>query len=100
MAVWGFSVVLSRVGRGHRIAQYPPHTTNPDQTSCYACELCHRYGTSKPVFAEPRLEDPTPARTRAYRRLEKGKHPHNRWGDAAFYGAGQWTHVQVTEVGL
>ena len=93
----GYSNVLSRVGRGHRLVQYPPHPDNPDQSSCIACELCHRCGTSKPVFVEACLEDPTPARTRAYKRFEAGKHPHNRWGDAILYSSGQWIKVQVTE---
>ena len=92
----GWSIVLGKVGRGHRLVRYPPHPDIPDQSPCVACEECHRTATSKPVFADVCVGNPTAARTRGYRRLELGKHPHPRWGDEVCFSAGQWYPAKVT----
>ena len=95
----GSSVVLSRVGRGHRLVRYslPPHPDNPEQTPFFACEECHRCASTKPVFEEVCVGNPTAARSRGYHRLEAGKHPHHRWGSAILFSEGQWFLYQVTE---
>ena len=96
----GISIVTTAVGPGHSLVKYPPHPSNHDQSTCYACELCHRCATCKPVFSEACVGEPTLARTRGYRRLEMGKHPHPRWGNTIMFGAGQWCPYNVREAPL
>ena len=85
----GIAVALSRVGVGHRMVIFHPTPTNPDPTPLYACELCHSCGNSRPgTFADACPSTPTPAKSRGYRRLEAGMHPHPRRGSQALYGPG------------
>ena len=92
--------MLERVGEGHRLILYPPHPNNPDPTPHFACELCHRSGASKAVFNANCLHDPSKSRTRAYRRLEAGKHPHCRHGNDRLFQAGRFLplHLYVKEL--
>ena len=86
----GLPVALSRVGTGHRLVTYHPSHTNPDPTPLYACELCHAAGNSRPIFADACPSTPTLAKSRGYRRLELGKHPHPRRGSQTLYGCGYY----------
>ena len=90
----GWSVVLTTVGVGHRIVRYEPLPTSPGLPPLYACELCHRASSHRAVFAQNCNGQPTRSRSEAYRRVERGQHPHPRNGNRVVYSAGAWTHMQ------
>ena len=64
----------------------------------YACELCQRTSSSKPVFGQDCLATISRSRAAAYRRLEAGLHPHPRRGGDRVYQAGSWIRIQTQRV--
>ena len=85
----GASRVISRVGVGHRLVRYRP-TARAASTmaECFSCTLCCRTGTSQQVFVGVCDERPTKARRMFFNRVEKGLHPHPRWGNRTQFAAG------------
>ena len=90
----GWSVVLKRIGDGHRIVKFAPLPSAPTLPPLYACELCHRASSHKAVFTTDCDGLPTRSRTAALRRVELGRQPHPRKGNEAVYSAGRWVDLR------
>ena len=86
----GKHLALSKVGDGHRLVCYKPHPRAAQQLTCFACELCHRTSTAQPVFEQPCPQASTRSRAGGYRRLERGLHPHPRWGNQLMFQQGHY----------
>ena len=91
----GWSTVLACTGSGHSLLTYRVREGASGHSQAYACRLCHRTSTGKPVFDEPCDQAPTAVRSLAFRRLERGQHPHYRWGGKIIYTQGSLTQVDV-----
>ena len=89
-ACTGESKAISTVGKGHRLVKYRPHPEANTPMTGYACLNCHRTATSKPVFTLSCDDLKTASRTQAYRRMEKGLHPHPRWGTTPLFAEGDF----------
>ena len=89
----GWSVVVQGMGEGHRLVRYTPIQSHEHLPIVYACDLCHRASSSKPVFEQPCTATTSRSRTTAFRRLEAGLHPHSRKGGEMAYQAGSWLHI-------
>ena len=83
----GKPIAIHDVGRGHRLIQYLP-MPSCDMVPFFACELCHKTGRTKSSFSQECTASPTKSTTCAFRRLERGLHPHSRWGAAVCFRAG------------
>ena len=84
----GWPAVLARIGSGHDIFVYSVRPKVQGHSRAYACRLCYRTSTGRPVFAAECDQDPTEIRSLAFRRLERGQHPHCRWGKGPVYQRG------------
>ena len=85
---FGRSRVVEHIGAGHRIVHYRAHPNAPECMDAFACTVCHKTATTQPVFDEACDGMPTKSRTRGFQRVEKGLHPHPRWGQKPFFRAG------------
>ena len=83
----GRPIAVQDIGPGHRLIQYFPASSG-DMAPYIACALCHRTGRSKRSFSGRCDERPTKSTTCAFRRLERGLHPHSRGGAAICFKAG------------
>ena len=83
----GSSRVLARVGRGHRLLRYRPLA--PDLAESFACSNCCRAASAQQVFAKECTDRSTRGRRGFFNRLERGLHPHPRWGNRVCYAAGE-----------
>ena len=88
----GWPAASRQVGSGHRVWKFDVLPGRPGHGAAYACDLCHRTSTGRASFAQPCCQQPTAVRTLAIRRLQKGLHPHYRWGGQIIYGKGRTLH--------
>ena len=86
----GVPKVLLHIGSGHRLLRYRAHPQAAEQMQCFACTICHRTATSQPIFKDECDGVRTASRTCSFNRLEKGRHPHSRWGTKLLFTAGEF----------